>query len=90
MLSIRALLARSLQGTSWQDLKQCLCKRSLQEVSWQDLCKKPPRKGRLARPVAEIAAQSLSTSSLGEIYARDLLARSLQETAWEDLCTRSL
>ena len=36
----------------------------------------------------EISVQALYKSSLGKIYARDLLARSLQQISMQCLCTR--
>ena len=96
-ISIRALLARSIQEVSWQDLNRCLC-----NVSVQDLLKK--------RSHGNLSVQTPSDRSLGrslhkfslsrslrKISIRGLLARSLEdctsslkEISWQDLCKRPL
>ena len=89
----KALLARSMKETAWQDL----CNRSLRNVSVQDLQKRRPGKisvqdlynGLLARSLGEISVQALYKSSVGKIPVRDLLAR-FQQISMQCLCTRSL
>ena len=91
MLSIRALLARSLQGTSWQDLNRSLCNVAVQDLYERSLGKKLLIQGLLARPAAEIATPCLYKRSLGKISVRDRLGRSLYKISpWQNLCASSL
>ena len=81
---IRGLLARILQGVSWQDLNRYLC-----NVSVQDLFMKSPTQALWKSSLGKIYVRDLLARSLQQVSMRCLCTRSPKEVSWQDLCTRS-